>query len=150
NLASLNQLYPGQIIKIGVAPAALDNAPDIPAATVTPLPADSTDGVPLVGSNIHTVVSGETLFRIATQYHLSVYNITAANNISDPTLIYTGQQLIIPGSHTEPSALDLPAPMTGLSVKPLIFTEGETGSFRVTTETASIVTIEFLGKQLPI
>lgn len=45
---------------------------------------------------VHTVVTGENLFRIARRYQSSVQAITEASGISDPTRIYTGQQLIIP------------------------------------------------------
>lgn len=45
---------------------------------------------------IHVVQSGENLFRIALRYNTSVAAIAAANNISDPSLIYVGQTLTIP------------------------------------------------------
>jgi LysM repeat protein len=48
------------------------------------------------GQLIHTVRAGENLFRIALAYGSSVNAIAAANNISDVTRIYVGQQLLIP------------------------------------------------------
>ncbi|NDJ84598.1 MAG: LysM peptidoglycan-binding domain-containing protein, partial [Chloroflexi bacterium] len=47
---------------------------------------------------VHTVQSGENLFRIALRYGLTVDTLAAANGITDPTRIYAGQQLVIPGS----------------------------------------------------
>ena len=47
------------------------------------------------GQQIHIVQAGENLFRIALKYNTSVSAIAAANNISDVTRIYVGQQLII-------------------------------------------------------
>ncbi len=44
----------------------------------------------------HVVQSGETLFRIAQQYNTTVEAIVAANDITDPSLIRVGQQLVIP------------------------------------------------------
>lgn len=67
---------------------------------------------------VHTVVTGENLFRIARRYQSSVQAIAEASGISDPTRIYTGQQLIIPcgvdtglpsvAPTTAPSATDEP------------------------------------------
>lgn len=44
----------------------------------------------------HVVQAGETLFGIAQQYNTSVEALVAANGIADPSLIATGQTLIIP------------------------------------------------------
>ncbi len=44
----------------------------------------------------HVVQTGEYLILIATRYHSTVQAIVAANNIANPRLIYTGQELIIP------------------------------------------------------
>ncbi|MGB0387758.1 MAG: RodZ domain-containing protein [Ardenticatenaceae bacterium] len=46
----------------------------------------------------HIVEEGETLYGIARRFNVPLHVLTAANNMSDSTLIVTGQQLIIPGS----------------------------------------------------
>jgi murein DD-endopeptidase MepM/ murein hydrolase activator NlpD len=51
---------------------------------------------PPTGATIHIVQRGETLFRIAVRYGVTVDVIIAANGIQDPTLIQAGQRLIIP------------------------------------------------------
>ena len=63
----------------------------------------------------HVVQRGETLFRIATRYGLSVNALMAANGIGNPNTIYAGQVLTIPGSSgtTPPAAPDRPAATTG-------------------------------------
>ena len=48
------------------------------------------------GQVTHTVQPGENLFRIALRYGLTADQVAAANGITDSTLIYVGQQLIIP------------------------------------------------------
>ncbi len=48
----------------------------------------------------HTVESGQTLYRIAKTYNVSVDLILQSNQILDPTKISVGQQLFIPGAKT--------------------------------------------------
>ena len=45
----------------------------------------------------HIVQSGENLFRIALRYGIDMNELAAANGITDPTRIFAGQELIIPG-----------------------------------------------------
>jgi LysM repeat protein len=44
----------------------------------------------------HTVRRGENLFRISMRYGTTINAIAAANNISNPDVIYAGQTLCIP------------------------------------------------------
>lgn len=44
----------------------------------------------------HTVQAGENLFRLSLRYGVSMDALMAANNISNPNLIFAGQVLIIP------------------------------------------------------
>jgi N-acetylmuramoyl-L-alanine amidase len=46
----------------------------------------------------HTVSSGEHLTGIARRYGVSIGAIVAANGIADPSRIYAGQRLVVPGS----------------------------------------------------
>src|SRR5207248_2260169 len=46
----------------------------------------------------HTVEKGQTLYRIARTYGLTVDELMAVNGIEDPTTLRVGQQLLIPGS----------------------------------------------------
>jgi LysM repeat protein len=50
------------------------------------------------GSTTHTVQPGENLYRIALRYGVSYQALAAANGITNPSLIYVGQQLVIPGA----------------------------------------------------
>lgn len=47
----------------------------------------------------HVVASGETLYRIATEYHVSVGRLMTANGLSDPRELRVGQVLTIPGAY---------------------------------------------------
>lgn len=51
----------------------------------------------------HIIQSGENLFRIALSYGLTTEQLATANNITNPTTIYAGQVLVIPGT-TAPSS----------------------------------------------
>lgn len=46
---------------------------------------------------VHVVQEGETLTSIAALYNTTVEDLQLINNISDPSLLYAGQSLIIPG-----------------------------------------------------
>ena len=46
----------------------------------------------------HKVEKGQTLYRIARTYGLTVDELMAANGIEDPTTLQIGQELVIPGS----------------------------------------------------
>ncbi len=49
----------------------------------------------------HQVVPGETLFWIAQKYSISVNDLAKTNGLANPSLIYPGQVLIVPGNiHT--------------------------------------------------
>lgn len=97
---------------------------------------------------VHTILRGETLFRIATQYGTTVNELATVNGISDPETIYAGQQLIIPGFSAPQRAADLPAPIASFDVFPLVLTEGQTGRFRVATDTPASVRGSFLDRAL--
>jgi LysM repeat protein len=72
--------------------------------TVTPPPATEA---------IHVVREGETLFRIALRYGVSVNNLATANGITNPALIFAGQRLRIPGRAAPTAAPSrTPAPPT--------------------------------------
>ena len=55
----------------------------------------------------HTVVKGDTMWKIAVKYQVGVSEIIAANRqIANPDLIYPGQVLTIPGSDSTVSSYE--------------------------------------------
>jgi murein DD-endopeptidase MepM/ murein hydrolase activator NlpD len=46
----------------------------------------------------YVVQAGDTLFAIALRFGLAASDIAAANNLSNPNLIFVGQRLVIPGA----------------------------------------------------
>jgi LysM repeat protein len=59
------------------------------------IPAGYTSGGRYTG-RVHVVRRGETLYRIALNYGVSMWTIARTNNIANPNAIYAGQQLVIP------------------------------------------------------
>lgn len=60
-------------------------------------PTDATGAEPTpAGPVIHTVVAGDTLGSLATQYDVTIEDIAAANELSDIHSLDVGQQLLIP------------------------------------------------------
>ncbi len=80
NLVNPNLIYPNQVLVI-------------PAST------------PTTSTLRYTVQAGDTLYRIAAKYGVTVSAIVATNNIADPNLIYPGQELVIPASAPATSTL---------------------------------------------
>ena len=60
---------------------------------------------------VHTIQPGDSLFRIALQYGVTVDAIVQANNIVNPNLIIAGQELIIPGVDGPSGGTTAPAPV---------------------------------------
>ncbi len=102
-IANPDIIRPGQTLTIPGQPG-----PNAPADSSSPTaPPDA----PAVARQ-HVVAYGETLFGIALQYGISLDHLSAANGITNPSLIYPGQVLQIPyadGSGNG-AAMPLPAP----------------------------------------
>jgi LysM repeat protein len=70
----------------------------VATATTPPTLAEPTAGpTSTAGSQTYTVQEGDTLFSIAASFGLTVEQLAQANNISDPSSIFAGQVLVIPG-----------------------------------------------------
>jgi LysM repeat protein len=99
NLGAGVALRPGQKLMIPVkgpapapatAPAAGDAPRNLGTLTQQPKPAAT-------GGETHVVGVGESLGVIARRYGVTVGELAAANNITDPSKVRAGQKLTIPG-----------------------------------------------------
>jgi LysM repeat protein len=79
-------------------PTPVGDSNSLPVAT--PVPAQSTldpaSTAEPVQDQIHTVAPGDTLFKIASQYGVTIDLIVAANDIPNVNQLEVGQQILIP------------------------------------------------------
>ncbi len=83
--------------------------------TPPPPPTDPSSGTTYI------VQLGDTMFRIALRFGVSVQAIAQANGLSNPNLIFVGQTLIIPGNSQPPpppATPPSPSPTTGTNLLP--------------------------------
>ncbi len=132
--ANANSVLPtGRGSDAPVSVAMLSNAPlpnlsappIVPASPTRPDQVDATNlpsvstpvsDVPEVPELIHTVALGETLYRIALKYNVSIESIRAANNLSSDA-ITVGQQLKIPVSSTPSTSNPAPGSSSANNVR---------------------------------
>jgi len=76
-------IRPGDVLRL-----APDPAPSVAAVTT---------------GAVHTVVAGDTLWRIASERGVSLDALFAANSLTDASIIYPGQTLTIPGVSAAPA-----------------------------------------------
>ncbi len=76
-------------------------APRLPAPTLPvptqPAPAQPAQAQAAASQSIYTVKAGNTLYCLALRFHTTVSALLQANpQITDPSVIFPGQQLVIP------------------------------------------------------
>ncbi len=124
-LRNPNRIYVGQRLIVSGASAA---------------PSASSSG------SVHVVQRGENLFRIALRYGTTVQALARANNLSNTSLIYAGQRLVIPGGGSASPAPATPAvsaPTSGkwieirLASQSLVAYEGQRPVYWATVSTGT-------------
>ncbi|MFQ5611395.1 MAG: LysM peptidoglycan-binding domain-containing protein [Anaerolineae bacterium] len=104
-----------------VVPSSTATSPPLPTptrtatatATSTPPPTLTPTATPTPLPVFHTVRTGETLLFIASEYNTTAEAIMEANDITDPTRLQVGQELLIP---IEGVARPTPAPRAPTAV----------------------------------
>ncbi len=100
NISTGTALKPGRKLIVPGKPGAAPNDLTAVAPAAMSLPAEKT-AMPIRPTNgemvKHTVQVGESLGVIARKYQVSVGELAAANNITDPSKVRAGQQLVVPG-----------------------------------------------------
>ena len=111
HIANPSLIFAGQRLLIPRAPASR------PAAS-RPSPRGDGPERRQATTAVHVVSRGSTLWGIASHYGVSLSAIVAANHIANPSLIFAGQRLLIPGTRATSSGhatrAALPASMARL------------------------------------
>ena len=109
-------IYSGQQLIIPQAGPAPVAPPADPTPAPTPVPEQAPDPQPPAPtSGTYIVQRGDYLSAIAQRYGLTTAQLAAANSLTNPSLIYAGQTLIIPGA-----AGELPAPVAPSTNKSIL------------------------------
>jgi len=86
-------IFPGQMLKLVSG-----------ASAATPVAAAPAPAAPSASSGRYTIVTGDTISRIASRLGVSTQSILSANGLSATSIIYPGQSLAIPGAASSPVA----------------------------------------------
>lgn len=90
-------LYPGQSIKVpGSGSASATPAPASNTASTTPAPAETPAPAPSTGGGNYTVQAGDSYWRIANKYGISISELQRLNGTSN-YFLYPGQSIKVPG-----------------------------------------------------
>ena len=104
NGLSSTNIYVGESLIIplaGSGPA----TPPTPPPDPTPQPTEpAPDPAPSIQQSSYSIQRGDTLWLIAQRLGVTVSQMMAANNISNPNYIYYGQVLLIPGANAPSGA----------------------------------------------
>jgi len=100
-------LYPGQSIKVpGSGSANATPAPAATTASTTSAPAETPAPAPSTGGGNYTVQAGDSYWRIANKYGISISELQRLNGTSN-YFLYPGQSIKVPGGG---AAVETPAP----------------------------------------
>ncbi|MCK6578059.1 MAG: LysM peptidoglycan-binding domain-containing protein [Anaerolineae bacterium] len=151
-ITSSAEVYVGQTLiipgaEIASAAAAIDAESASPGVEESSS-ADVSEVLDPTRLMVHIVQRGESLFEISKKYGVSVNDLIQANQFADPSLIYPGQELVIPGVSPPQYAGVLPQPIERLTIMPLIFVEGRSARIDFATTEPVSVQGQFLNRSL--
>ena len=90
-------LYPGQSLKVpGSGSASTTPAPAATTASTTSAPAETPAPAPSTGGGNYTVQAGDSYWRIANKYGISISELQRLNGTSN-YFLYPGQSIKVPG-----------------------------------------------------
>ncbi len=103
-LAAVNQISNRNFIRVGQI-LNLPISGEAPEPSTSPSkPESPPSGPPTNSGNVYYVRFGDSLYLIAQRFGVDVKSLATINNITNPSLIYVGQKLIIPDKVVIPPA----------------------------------------------
>lgn len=105
-----------------------------------------------VAQSPHIVQPGETLYKIAQQYGITVEHLEALNNLANPNQLRVGQPLKLSGTPAAPAVnrrTDLPAPVQALEW-PRQTVQGNVAVLRFSSSQPVVGQVRFLGETYPV
>ena len=112
NIINPNLIYAGQTLTIPDGTTPSPNPTPVPTSA-PPVP------MPPIAETTYVVQPGDTLYRIALQFGVSVQALAQANGLSNVNFIYVGQVLTIPGGNPVPVPPIAPTPIPPTPVNPI-------------------------------
>jgi LysM repeat protein len=111
----------GEVTDGGTDPQPVEGETDAPPDTSEPQPGEeaATNEPPALEDGMYVVRSGDTLGQIAFIYNVSVEDIMAANDLTNPDVLEVGQQLTIPeAGFADSPAASTPTPSADATAAP--------------------------------
>ena len=101
-IVNANLIFTGQVLTI----PGVDSTDTTDDSTDTTDDDTTDDTTTDTTTGVHVVAPGENLYRIALKYGTTVSNLVALNGISNPNLIFVGQNITVPGGSTDTTPTD--------------------------------------------
>jgi LysM repeat protein len=114
-----NDIYldDASLVVVGATSSSAGGGGPAPAPTSAP-PAAPTVAPTAVSGLRYVVQRGDNYYRIARRFGVTVQAIYAANNVTNPNILYLGSVLIIPGVTAPPGGGGAPAPTQAPAPQP--------------------------------
>jgi LysM repeat protein len=114
-----NDIYldDASLVVVGATTGTTGGGGPTPAPTTAPPAAPTLAPTPASGFR-YVVQRGDNYYRIARRFGVTVQAIYAANNITNPNVLFAGSVLIIPGVSAPPGQGDAPAPTQAAAPQP--------------------------------
>jgi lipoprotein-anchoring transpeptidase ErfK/SrfK len=110
-------------LRVNVSGEAADGALELTMIEIAPPAPEPARNTSTGATTVHVVERGQELGLIAREYGVSVEDIVRLNNLSNPDLLYVGQELIIPAAGVYvPSGADVPPAPTATGKSILVST----------------------------
>lgn len=107
SIANANRIYRGQELKIWTVNNSADQAAIVPQEPSAAPPSAPQEAAPPASTTTYIVQPGEHLAEIGLRFGVNWTVIAQVNSISNPNLLFAGQQLIIPATNTAGGVVDL-------------------------------------------